>query len=146
MSTGTAKPTGSPSASIWELMPITRPRASSSGPPALRGLSVASVWITPAMPKPLGAVIRWPSAETTPVVSVRSRPNGLPIASVGSPTRTPEESPELERPQLDVVGRVDAQEREVRVGVRADDPRRERGLLVERDLELGRLGRRGAPW
>ena len=32
-------------------------------------------------------------AETTPVVSVRSSPNGFPIATVGSPTCTEEEEP-----------------------------------------------------
>ena len=78
---------------ICELIPITRPRASSSGPPELPGLSAASVWITFSMAKPLGAVSRRWSAETTPVVSVRSRPNGLPIAIVGSPTWTALESP-----------------------------------------------------
>jgi hypothetical protein len=56
-------------------------------------LSAASVWITLSIAKPLGAVsFRW-SAETTPVVSVRSSPNGLPIATVGSPTCTVSEFP-----------------------------------------------------
>ena len=71
---------------IWELIPITRPAASSSGPPELPGLIGASVWMTLSMLKPLGPWIwRW-SADTIPLVSVRSSPNGLPIASVGSPT------------------------------------------------------------
>ena len=78
---------------IWELTPITRPVASSSGPPELPGLSAASVWMTSSIANPLGAVMRRWSADTTPVVSVRSNPNGLPIATVGSPTRTAEESP-----------------------------------------------------
>ncbi len=43
--------------------------------------------------KPLGAWIWRCSAETTPVVSVRSRPKGLPIAIVGSPTWTSLEEP-----------------------------------------------------
>ena len=43
--------------------------------------------------KPLGALIWRCSAETTPVVSVRSRPNGLPIATVGSPTCRPLDVP-----------------------------------------------------
>jgi hypothetical protein len=74
-------------------MPITRPEASSSGPPELPGFSAASVWITFSIVNPLGAVRRRCSAETTPVVSVRSSPNGLPIATVGSPTSTVSESP-----------------------------------------------------
>ena len=37
---------------------------------------------------------RW-RAETTPVVSVRSRPNGLPIAKIASPTWTSAESPRV---------------------------------------------------
>ena len=82
-----------PPVAIWELTPITRPAASSSGPPELPGLSAASVWITSSIANPLGAVIRRCSAETTPVVSVRSSPNGLPIATAGSPTCTSEESP-----------------------------------------------------
>ncbi len=35
-----------PPVAIWELMPITRPWPSSSGPPELPGLIEASVWIT----------------------------------------------------------------------------------------------------
>ena len=57
------RPAG-PSASIWELTPITRPAASSSGPPALPGLSTPSVWITLSTEKPLGAVMRRCLADT----------------------------------------------------------------------------------
>ena len=64
-------------------MPITRPCESSSGPPELPGLIEASVWITSSIAKPFGALIwRW-SAETMPVVTVRVKPNGLPIAITG---------------------------------------------------------------
>ncbi len=45
-----------PPVAIWELMPITRPWPSSSGPPELPGLIEASVWITLRIGKPLGAV------------------------------------------------------------------------------------------
>ena len=48
VSTGTAKPTPSPPPPvdrICELIPITRPRASTSGPPELPRLIAASVWI-----------------------------------------------------------------------------------------------------
>ena len=49
--------------------------------------------MTLSMLNPLGPWIwRW-SADTIPLVSVRSSPNGLPIASVGSPTWTVVESP-----------------------------------------------------
>ncbi len=55
----------------------------------------ASVWMTWSILKPLGAWIwRW-SADTTPVVSVRSSPNGLPIATVGSPTCTSRDEPSV---------------------------------------------------
>ena len=85
VSIGTAKPMPTlplplPPVAICELMPITRPAASSSGPPELPGLIAASVWMTLSIAKPLGAWIWRCSAETTPVVSVRSSPNGLPIA------------------------------------------------------------------
>ena len=83
-----------PPVSICELIPIDLARRQSiSGPPELPGLIAASVWITLEIAKPLGAWIwRW-SAETMPLVTVRSRPNGLPIATTGSPTWTFEESP-----------------------------------------------------
>ena len=42
---------------ICELMPMTSPAESSSGPPELPGLSAASVWITPLMVAPSGALI-----------------------------------------------------------------------------------------
>ena len=140
VSTGTAKsiPT-SPSASIWELMPITRPRASSSGPPALRALMLASVWITSAMPKPLGR--RDPLAQrgddargerALETGRVADRHRGVADAHRGGVA-------ELERPGVDVVGQVDAQQREVRVRVRADDPRGHDDVLVQRHRELGRL-------
>ena len=82
---GTAKPMPTlppplPPVSIWELIPITWPTALSSGPPELPGLIGASVCSTLLIVKPLGAVISRCSAEMTPVVSVRSRSNGLPIA------------------------------------------------------------------
>ena len=121
---GTAKPMPTlplplPPVSICELMPITWPCALSSGPPELPGLIGASVWMTLSIVKPLGAVIERCSAETTPVVSVRSRPNGLPIASVGSPTWTPRGVTERQRVSVQPVGR-DAQHREIVGGVLAD--------------------------
>jgi hypothetical protein len=46
----------------------------------------ASVWITSSMRVPAIDSISRPSALITPVVSVESRPNGLPIASTFWPT------------------------------------------------------------
>ncbi len=77
---------------ICELTPITRPLASSSGPPELPGLMAASVWITSSIWKPLGAWISRPVPETMPEVAVRSSPNGWPIAITVSPTCTLSES------------------------------------------------------
>ncbi len=82
-----------PPVAIWALMPITRPWPSSSGPPELPGLMAASVWITSAMLKLLGASIVRCTAETMPVVTVRVKPNGLPMAIVGAPTLASDESP-----------------------------------------------------
>ena len=100
VSIGTANPMPTlplplPPVSICELMPITRPAASSSGPPELPGLIGASVCRTFVIVKPLGAVIWRCSAEITPVVSVRSRLKGLPIASTGSPTLAEVELPSV---------------------------------------------------
>ena len=65
---------------ICELTPMTLPLASSSGPPELPGFSAASVWMAPEIVAPSGAWRLRCSAETIPVVSVWSRPKGLPIA------------------------------------------------------------------
>ncbi len=92
---GIAKPTPSlppESLSIWALMPMTWPSESSSGPPELPWLIAASVWIAPLIVKLFGAWIVRLSALTMPVVTVPSRPNGLPMATTPSPTRTPLES------------------------------------------------------
>ena len=100
---GTAKPMPTlpcevpPAVAIWELMPITRPVSSSSGPPELPGLIGASVWMTSSIEKPLGALIERPMPETMPSVAVRSRPNGLPIAIAVSPTRDLARVGELQR-------------------------------------------------
>lgn len=61
-------------------MPISRPELSRSGPPEFSGLMGALVWITPRMGRLLGEVILRPRALTTPMVSVWSRPYGLPMA------------------------------------------------------------------
>ena len=61
-----------------------------SGPPLLPGLMEASVWMKSSYgPWPMTR----PVALTMPVVTVRSRPNGLPMAITGSPTWSWVESP-----------------------------------------------------
>src|SRR4051812_17211980 len=91
LATGTAKPTPvlpPPWEAICELMPITWPDASSSGPPELPGLMAASVWTAPGIEKPLGASISRPRADTMPVVTVPERPKGEPMAIAASPGRS----------------------------------------------------------
>ena len=83
----------SPPVSICELMPITSPAELISGPPELPGLIAASVWMTLSIVTPSGAWISRCRAETMPLVTVRCRSNGLPIATTGSPTSIFEESP-----------------------------------------------------
>ncbi len=125
-STGTAKPTPLPlpfALSICELMPSTRPSASSSGPPELPWLTAASVWIAPVVAKPVSDWIARPVAEMIPTDSERSSPNGLPIATTGAPTRRSVEEPSCERAQAQALG-VDLQQGDVRERVEADDPRR----------------------
>src|SRR5829696_8862468 len=130
VSIGTAKPSAvspcGPSASIWELTPMTRPAASSSGPPALPGLSTPSVWMTLLTEKPLGAVMRRCLADTMPVVSVRSRPNGLRIEIVGSPTR----------PEREALG-LHPEQRQVGLLVLAEHARRHGLLVGERHGDVG---------
>ena len=73
------------------LMPTTRPSRFSSGPPELPGLIEASVWMnasyvaTPTRVRPV--------AEMMPAVTVRSSPNGLPMAMAHWPMRSLSESP-----------------------------------------------------
>ena len=89
--TGIAKPTPSPPPpvdSIWELMPSTRPRASTSGPPELPWLMAASVWIAPGIWKLVSESIERFSAEMMPTESDWGSPKGLPMAATGEPTRS----------------------------------------------------------
>ena len=96
MSTGTANPTPSPPPLddlICELMPITRPRALSSGPPELPRLIAASVWIASPMRNWVSDSMSRSSAEMTPTDSDCSSPNGDPIAATGDPTSRSREEP-----------------------------------------------------
>src|SRR6478672_4268004 len=62
------------------LMPITSPAEDTSGPPELPGLRGASVCTTSSIIRPVRDCSDRPSAETTPAVTVASKPSGLPIA------------------------------------------------------------------
>ena len=70
---------------------------------------------------PLGARMWRPRPETMPRSAVRSRPNGLPIATAVSPTFTRLESRERERVDVRRVGGRDLQHGEVRGRVGAQD-------------------------
>ncbi len=92
---GTAKPTPllPPSwLAIAVSIPMTAPLWSASGPPLLPGLIGASVWIR-LLSWPASSVIDRPRALTIPLVTVESRPNGLPTATTTWPTRSLSLSP-----------------------------------------------------
>ena len=103
------------------LMPITSPREDTSGPPELPGLSAASVWITSSIMRPVVARRLRPSAEITPAVTVDSKPSGLPIAIASWPRRSRLESPSGANGKA--ARGVRAQQREVGVGIDAEQPR-----------------------
>ena len=101
-------------------MPITWPAGLSSGPPELPGLIEASVWIAPSIRNWVSESIERSVAETMPVESDCSWPNGLPIAATGVPTSTALGGADLDRVQIEALG-VDLEQRDVGVGVEADD-------------------------
>ena len=78
---------------IAVFMPISRCCVSNSGPPELPGLIAASIWMIERIIRRLRLGIERLRLEMMPVVSVRSRPNGLPMAYTRCPTRSPLESP-----------------------------------------------------
>ena len=122
-------------------MPSTSPSALTSGPPELPRLIAASVWIAPAISKPVSDVIERSVADTTPTDSDCGSPNGEPIAATGEPTRRSRAVPSSQRAQRQAGG-VDLQQRDVGVGVVADDPRRHLVAVGERDVDLLRLADR----
>src|SRR5713226_7937381 len=69
-------------------MPMTRPRASASGPPEFPGARRTSACTQGSEPKRRSG----PTAWITPVVSAPTKPSGLPMAMASSPGRTCEES------------------------------------------------------
>ena len=113
-------------------MPITRPRASSSGPPELPGLIAASVWIALPISKRVSDSMLRSTAEITPIESDWLSPNGLPIAATGSPTsmllELPSRSGVSDRP-----GGLELEQRHVGVGVVAHDLRRHAVAVGELD-------------
>ena len=70
-----------------------------------------------------------------PAVTVRSSPNGLPIATTGSPTCTASESASCKRRER-LRGQVDLQQGEVGGGVDADEGRLHGLAIREADLDL----------
>ena len=87
--TGMAKPTPAFCPVLLAMavfMPIMRPWLSSSGPPELPGLMAASIWMIDLIVRLLRAGSERFRLEMMPVVSVRSRPNGLPMANTRCPT------------------------------------------------------------
>ena len=75
------------------LTPMTSPAEETSGPPELPGLSAASVCTTSSIIRPAPDCSVRPSAEMTPVVTVASKPSGLPIAIAICPRFSFEELP-----------------------------------------------------
>ena len=134
---GIAKPTfcALPGSAIAVLMPITRPCASTSGPPELPGLIAASVWMTSSSALPVLVPTSRCRPEMIPRVTL-SPPwsaSALPIATTSSPTCTSSESPSA------IVGspvRVDLDHREVAGGVAPEDRGVARRAVGEHRLDV----------
>ncbi len=85
---------------VAAIRPMTRPSASTSGPPESPGCTAADTSmvsgnVSPSKPALLVAVMRWPSATTWPAAACGMPPNprALPTATVASPTRSVAGSP-----------------------------------------------------
>ena len=103
--------------------PTTSPWEETSGPPELPGLSAASVWITSSISRPVRERKLRPSAETTPVVTVDFEAEWIADGDHQLPALQPLGIAERRRRQghrLD-----DAQQRQIGVGIVADQPRGE---------------------
>ena len=103
------------------LMPTTSPREDTNGPPELPGLSAASVWITSSISRPVEARSERPSAETTPVVTVEFETER--IADGNHQLSALEAFGIAERCGRQRHRLVDANERQIGVGIVADQPR-----------------------
>ena len=84
------------------------------------GLIAASVWMIPLIIRPFLALSERSRLLMIPVVSVRSRPNGLPRARIFWPTSTFDESPKVTGTSFSA-GDLDLEHGHVVRGVRADD-------------------------
>ena len=80
---------------IAVLMPMTSPRAVTSGPPELPGLSGAVCWMMFSISRPSWLRSERPSELTTPDDTVESNPSGLPMAITSWPGDSWAESPIL---------------------------------------------------
>ena len=115
---------------ICELMPMTRPAASISGPPELPGLIAASVWMTLSIWKPSGAVdraLRAPRRRRSSACAPGR--TGCRSRSSGRRPATSLEEPSVSGSQVEALG-VDLQQREVGRAVAADHLRPSTVLLV----------------
>ena len=84
---GMAKAIPRAQGSMAVVIPTISPLLSRSGPPELPGLTEASVWMRPSSTPSRVGRSRW-RALTTPRLTERSRPRGLPMATTTSPIRT----------------------------------------------------------
>src|SRR4026207_415302 len=92
--------------------------------------------MAPLIAKPFGDVIWRFSAETMPALALRSRPNGVPIATTPAPPPSPAEAPRGRGTGAQAGprgGHRRAQERDVGGVVEADPLRRHLVVVRERD-------------
>ena len=81
---------------IAVLIPTTSPAVFRSGPPEFPKLMAASVWMRLSNERLASErFAKRPLPETTPTVTVFSKPSGSPIAITQSPTRRRSESPSV---------------------------------------------------
>ena len=106
------------------LIPITRPRESTSGPPELPGFRGAVCWMTFSIRRPSRLRSARPRALRTPVETVESNPSGLPMAIASWPTESAPESPNAAE------GRSPASARRTARSVAGSAPARRAGRAV----------------
>lgn len=111
-----------PPVSICELIPITLPAASSSGPPELPGLIGASVWITLSMLKPSGGLDLTLERGDDPAGQRAVEPERVADREGGIPDLDGSGIPELGRADGRHATHVDSQHCEVVAGIRTDHP------------------------
>ena len=110
-------------------MPITSPAVVTSGPPELPGLSAASVCRTSSINRPDRDRSDRPSALTTPAVTECWKPYGLPMAIATCPTRTQSRIAQRRPRQRFSLGRHDADDRQIGVGIGPDTIRQHRSTI-----------------